>query len=111
MSPFDGRSAGRDVWFIDRWGVEIDDGITVESFAPLLDALSVDDDAEHVVVDINDSDGWFVEFSRREVTFRQADAGGEVVGTLTYADRAEALAIAREFIEGDFAALRARSWD
>ncbi|WP_158633191.1 hypothetical protein [Amycolatopsis sp. WAC 04182] len=102
--------ADRDVWFIDRWGVEIDDGISVEAFAALLDALNDDDDAEHVVVDINDSDDWFVEFTRRSVCFQQAERGGEVVGTLDYADRDEALAIAKEFIDGDFAALRARSW-
>ncbi|MFE5507027.1 hypothetical protein ACFQ73_30980 [Amycolatopsis japonica] len=76
----------------DRWGVEIEDDISVEAFG----ALNDDDDAEHVVVDINDSDDWFVEFTRRSVCFQQAERGGEVVGTLDYADRDEAL--------------RARSW-
>jgi len=55
-------------------------------------------------------DVWLVEFTRRSVGFQQAEAGGEVVGALDFADRDEALAIAGEFIEGDFAALRARSW-
>ncbi|KFZ79752.1 hypothetical protein ED92_20460 [Amycolatopsis sp. MJM2582] len=103
-------SADRDVSFIDRWGVEIEDDISVETFGALLDALNDDADAEHVVVDINDSDDWFVEFTRRSVCFQQAERGGEVVGTLDYADRDEALAIAKEFIDGDFEALRARSW-
>ncbi|MGW4833269.1 hypothetical protein ACWEOG_37130 [Amycolatopsis japonica] len=103
-------SADRDVSFIDRWGVQIEDDISVEAFGALLDALNDDDDAEHVVVDINDSDDWFVEFTRRSVCFQQAERGGEVVGALDYADRDEALAIAKEFIDGDFEALRARSW-
>ncbi|MFI5558303.1 hypothetical protein ACIA2T_03400 [Amycolatopsis japonica] len=103
-------SADRDVSFIDRWGVQIEDDISVEAFGTLLDALNDDDDAEHVVVDINDSDDWFVEFTRRSVCFQQAERGGEVVGTLDYADRDEALAIAKEFIDGAFEALRARSW-
>ncbi|RSN05187.1 hypothetical protein DMC63_38740 [Streptomyces sp. WAC 05977] len=102
--------ADRDVWFVDRWGVQIEDDISIEAFAALLDALNDDDDAEHVVVDINDSDDWFVEFTRRSVCFQQAERGGEVVGGLDYADRDEALAIAKEFIHGDFEALRARSW-
>ncbi|KAA6215565.1 hypothetical protein [Streptomyces filamentosus] len=101
-------STERDVWFIDRWGVTIEDDISVGSFAVLFGALA-GDDAEHVV-DINDSDDWFVEFTRRSVGFQQAEVGGEVVGALEFADRDEALAIAGEFIEGDFAALRARSW-
>ncbi|MFE6615027.1 hypothetical protein [Amycolatopsis sp. NPDC057786] len=53
------------------------------------------DDAEHVVVDINDSGDRFVEFTGRSVCFQQAERGGEIVGTLDYADRDEALAIDR----------------
>lgn len=43
----------RDVWFIDRWGAQIEDDISVEGFAALLDAL-------------NDSGDWFVEFTSHE---------------------------------------------
>lgn len=99
---------GRRVSLIDRWGVQWDDDITLQRFAELFDELDADDE-EHCVVDINDEHEWYVEFSTTTVAFGNAEASSEV-GTLRLADRAEALAIAAEFLSGDFETLRQRPW-
>lgn len=61
------------------------------------------------MVGISDSAGWDVEFSRVGVGFGNAEDDVDE-GELELADRGEALAIAREFLEGDFEAHRQRSW-
>ncbi len=100
--------ADRQVWLTDRWGVQWDEGVTLERFAELFGDLDADDD-EHCAVAINDEHEWYVEFSLTTVTFGNAEAGADE-GTVTPADRADALAIAAEFLSGDLETLRRRPW-
>ncbi|SEF12154.1 hypothetical protein SAMN04489740_4193 [Arthrobacter alpinus] len=89
----------RRIWFIDRFGREFDDDVTVEAFIEMFDdVVAAVDDAEHCVVDICDSTDWYVEFSRTTVTLGQAEVGGEHLGDLPLTSREEAIAIAREFL-------------
>lgn len=101
-------STDRRVSLIDRWGVEIDEEVTLDRFAALYDDLDAEDD-EHCVVDICDEKEWYVEFSLTTVAFGNAEAGGDV-GSLPLADRSSAITVAAEFLSGDFEALRLRPW-
>ncbi len=96
------------MWFIDRWGAQWDDDIPLERFTELFDELAADDD-EPCVVDITDEHGWNVEFSLTRVRFGD-DEGAVEEGSLVPADRADVLAIAAQFLNGDFEALRQRPW-
>ena len=101
---------GRGIWFTDRWGIEFDDDTTIERFGALLDELADGDDPEHACVDITDVGGWNLEFTTDRAWFENVEDGGEQVGQLRIDGREDALAIAADFLSGDFAALRARPW-
>lgn len=100
----------RSVWLTDTNGATVEDDRSIERFAALLDALPGSDE-EHTAVSVTDSDEWNLEFTGRSVLFENVGAEGQEVGSLTLADRSHALAIASEFLVGDFDALRARPWE
>jgi hypothetical protein len=105
------KSSARKVWLTDRYGRSIEDDVTLDLLSVQLDTIAVPDgDDEHGVISLADSDEWGLEYSRTAVVFENVDVGGERVGVIRGATPAERLAIGAEFLAGDFAALRARTW-
>lgn len=99
----------RSLWFTDTFGATVDCDLSIERLDPLLDALQ-DSDEEHAAVSVTDSDEWNLEFTGRSVLFENVGDQGQEVGSLPLTDRSHALAIASEFLVGDFDALRAQPW-
>lgn len=99
----------RSVWFTDTFGATVDGELSIERLDALLDALPGSDE-EHAAVSVTDSDEWNLEFSGRSVLFENVGEEGQEVGSLPLTDRSHALAIASEFLVGDFDGLRDRPW-
>lgn len=95
----------RRVFITDRWGAQYDDA-TVERFASMLDELDPDD-REHCVVSLQDSEDRYFEVQHDRAALGDVETGDEV-WSIALAHRDEALAMAAEFIAGDFDALHAR---
>ena len=85
--------------------------ITAEHFSVLLDTIEVDDgDNEHRSISLTDEHEWNLEFYHDRILFENVGATGGLVGAILMPPRFEALAIAEEFIRGDFDALHTRTW-
>jgi hypothetical protein len=101
----------RRVWLLDRYGAEIETDVTVEHVGRLLDSIAVDDgDDEHRSVSVADQDAWNLEYYPDSVLLENVEADGGEVGSIRGLSRDERLALAADFLAGDFAALRARDW-
>lgn len=104
-------SHARLVYFTDREGRETSEDLTDAAVLALLAGLSActDDEAEPCAVSITDSDEWNLEFESHRVTFENVETAEEV-GSLSDLPMSDFVDIAREFIDGDFVALRSRGW-
>ena len=96
------------VTLTDPNGAQTDVDVTVERFALLMDSISPADE-EHVVVSLEDNEAWYLEYTPGSLTFGNAESHDDRP-TLVGLGRDEVLALAAEFIEGDFDAIRARPW-
>jgi len=100
----------RELWFMDRYGDEIEENITVEAIGHLLRTIAVPDgDDEHRAIAVCDSDGWNLEYYPDSVRFDNVQTPEEV-GWLRGLNHQERIALADELIHGDFNALRSRPW-
>jgi hypothetical protein len=102
-------STERRIHFTDGIGVQIDDDITVSHLERLLDAVPRDE-AEHAAVSVWDSASWFVEFNADSASFGRAEPEEEL-WVLPAVSRSTMRGIAREFIAGDFDAVKRRPWE
>lgn len=100
----------RTIWLTDANGAEVEGEASMEALDALLRELR-DADEEHATVSVTDSDEWNLEFGAASVLLENVGPEGEEVGTLPLGSATEARAIAREFLRGDFAALRGRPWE
>ncbi|MCY1718464.1 hypothetical protein OVA26_16130 [Microbacterium sp. SL62] len=101
----------RDLWFMDRYGDEIEEGITVQAAADLLRTIeNADGDEEHRAVTVCDSDGWSLEYYPESVRFDNVHTP-EKIGRLRGLSHDQRVALAEELIRGDFATLRSHPWE
>ncbi|MFN8197387.1 MAG: hypothetical protein U0R72_03530 [Nakamurella multipartita] len=104
----------RTIWLTDRYGAfsrksraARDDDATLAQLSVLLDTIAVDDgDEEHRTVSLTDEHEWNLEFRPDRVLLENVGDEGDEVGALRDLDRAEQLAIARDFLTGGADALR-----
>lgn len=106
----------RTIWLTDRYGAQQkddarDDDATLAQLSVLLDTIAVEDgDEEHRTVSLTDEHEWNLEFRPDRVLLENVGDEGDEVGVLRDLDRAEQLAIARDFLTGGADALRGRDW-
>ncbi len=115
----------RTIWLTDRYGAQQngaqqngaqkngarDDAATLAQLSVLLDTIAVEDgDEEHRTVSLTDEHEWNLEFRPGRVLLENVGDEGDEVGVLRDLDRAEQLAIARDFLTGGADALRGRDW-
>lgn len=99
----------RAVWFVDRVGQSISEGVTLAKFELLLASLD-GSDPEHGSISVTDEDGWNLEVYPHVISFENVEPGGSVVGSIRDAKCADLIDTVREFLTGDLEALRARPW-
>ncbi len=105
-------SAERNVWFTDRYGAEIEEGISLARLVELLGTIKEDDgDTEHRSISLTDEHEWNLEFYPNEVLFENVGENGGRVGTISGLDETERLRLAAQFLDGDLGALRAWDWN
>lgn len=101
----------RDLWFMDRYGDEIEEGITVQAADALLRTIEdPDGDEEHRAVTVCDSDGWSLEYYPDSVRFDNVHTP-EKIGRMRGLSHDERVALAGELIRGDFVALQSHPWE
>jgi hypothetical protein len=101
----------REVWFMDRYGDEIEEGITAQAAGDLLRTIEdANGDEEHRAITVCDSDGWSLEFYPESVRFDDVHTP-RAIGQLRGLRHEERVSLADELIRGDFAALRSHPWE